>query len=251
MTKSILLAATAAIAVGTSPAMAATNLIKNGSFEQGAVGVNGFTGWTKTNVPDNNPFADQPASIISYNSNQSYPFGAYTERVTPDSNVSASPDAVGSKAAYFVGDYSNNETISQLTYLGVGNYRVGFSYYLTQNGLNNVGNSSFAAMIIGIPVASTVITGSSTAKVWRYASGVGQITRAGWYDTSFVFNSNLSPSKDVVVDRVFAVRTRDAANVIITGTPAGVPEPATWAMFGIGFGLAGSRLRRRKTLVAA
>lgn len=251
MTKSILLAATAAIAVGTSPAMAATNLIKNGSFEQGGAGVNGFTGWTKLNVPDNNPRQDQPASIITYNNNSSYPNGAYGERVSADNTASASPDAVGNKAAYFVGDFSNNETISQLTYLGVGNYRVGFSYYLTQNGLNNRGNSSVAATIIGLPVASTVINSSSTAKVWRYASGVGQITKAGWYDTSFVFNSNLAPSKDVVIDRVFALRTKDAANVIIPGTPTGVPEPATWAMFGIGFGLAGSRLRRRKTLVAA
>ncbi|MEY2882465.1 MAG: hypothetical protein RL490_189 [Pseudomonadota bacterium] len=231
--------------------MAATNLIKNGSFELGNRGVNGFTGWTKLNVPDNKPAQDQPASVITYNNNLSYPNGAYGERVTPDSNVSASPDAVGSKAAYFVGDFSNNETLSQLTYLGVGNYRVGFSYYLTQNGLNNRGNSSFDATIIGIPVASTLINSSSTAKVWRYASGVGRITKAGWYDTAFVFNSNLAPSKDIVIDRVFAMSTKDVANVIIPPTPATVPEPATWAMFGIGFGLAGSRLRRRKTLVAA
>lgn len=231
--------------------MAANNLIKNGSFELGSPGVNGFTYWTKTNVPDNDPRQDQPASIITYNNNSSYPTGAYGESVSPDNVASASPDAVGTKAAYFVGDFSNNEGLGQLTYLGVGNYRVGFSYYLTQNGLRNVGNSSFSATIVGIPVASTVIDSSSTAKVWRYASGVGQITLAGWYDTRFLFNSNRNPSKDIVIDRVFALKTTDAATVIIPPSVTAVPEPATWAMFGIGFGLAGSRLRRRKTLVAA
>ncbi len=32
--------------------------------------------------------------------------------------------------------------------------------------------------------------------------------------------------------------------------PTGVPEPATWAMMIIGFGAAGSMLRRRKTIIA-
>lgn len=36
-------------------------------------------------------------------------------------------------------------------------------------------------------------------------------------------------------------------NLVVTGTPvAGVPEPATWAMMILGFGAAGSVLRRRR-----
>ncbi len=228
-----------------SPSLAVTNLIQNGSFEDGPAGVNGFTGWVLVNTPDGVPTQDQRASVINYNSTAQYPTSAYGEAVFEDNTVSASPDAVGSKAAYFVGDFSVNEAISQLTYLNPGNYRVGFSYFLTQNGLDNVGNSSFDATIIGIPIASTSITANSPARVWQYASGVGQITVAGHYDTSFLFNSNAFPSKDIVIDRVFAIRTTDMADVIIPPTPSFVPEPATWAMLVLGFGLVGTSLRRR------
>jgi hypothetical protein len=240
-----------ALVFAATPALATVNLIQNGSFELGAVGTGGFTGWTRTNVPDNRPSQDQPASVIAYNSNAAYPTGAYGERVTADNAVSLSPDAVGSKAAYFVGDFSQDEALRQLTYLGVGNYRVGFSYYLTQNGLANRGNSRFDATIIGIPVASTMIDGNSIAKAWRYASGVGQITRAGYYDTAFLFNSNLAPSKDIVIDRVFAIATSDVADVVIPPTPIAVPEPAAWAMLVVGFGLVGLGSRRRRPMVAA
>lgn len=242
--KFIAILAVAGFAAATiaAPAAAVTNVIVNGSFETGALGTGGYTGWTKTNVPSN-----APATIIGYNSAAQYPTGAFRERVTPDNIVSASPDAVGTKAAYFVGDRSVNETISQLTWLTAGNYRVGFSYYLPQNGLNNIGNASFDARIIGINVASTAITAASTARTWQYASGVGQIQWAGFYETSFVFNSNRSPSKDIVVDRVFAIATTDAPDVIIPG----VPEPQTWALFVLGFGMMGLSLRRRNSVVAA
>jgi hypothetical protein len=239
--KTILL--TTVIALGAVvPAAAATNLINNGSFEAGALGTGGYTGWTKTNVPSN-----APTSVIGYDSPAGYPTGAFGERVPQDNAASASPDAVGNQAAYFVGDSSLNESISQLTWLAAGNYRVGFSYFLTQNGLNNIGNASFDATIVGVKVASTAITAASPARVWQYASGVGQINWAGFYDTAFVFNSNLSPSKDIVVDRVFAIATTDVADVIIPG----VPEPQSWALMIIGFGMVGVSARRRKFVVAA
>lgn len=249
MTKFMLFAGAAfAIAVSAAPAAAVTNLIKNGSFEAaGTTGTGAYTGWTKTNVPTN-----APASVIIYNSTAAYPVSAFTEAVTPDNLLtSPSPDAVGTRAAYFVGDFSVNESISQLTYLGVGNYRFGFSYYLTRNGLNNVGNSSFAATIVGVPVASTAITGSSTARTWLFASGVGQITKAGYYTTAFVFNSNRNPSKDIVIDRAFVLPTTDPTTVLIPPTPTFVPEPSTWAMLILGFGLVGIAARRRKAIVAA
>ncbi len=249
--RTLILALAATGAMAATPASAVTNLIVNGSFEAGAPGTGGFAGWTLTNTPTGSARGDAAASIITYDNTLPYPLGAFGERVTPDTSISASPDAVGDKAAYFVGDLSVNESISQLTYLGVGNYRIGFSYYLTQNGLNNIGNSSFDATIIGIPVASTMITGSSPARTWLTASGVGQIALAGHYNTAFVFNSNLFPSKDIVIDRVFAVVTTDPATVLIPPTPTTVPEPQSWALLIAGFGLVGATMRRRRGRVAA
>ncbi|WP_439534050.1 PEPxxWA-CTERM sorting domain-containing protein [Polymorphobacter sp.] len=239
-----------AIAVAATPAHAVTNLIKNGSFELGAPGTNGFLSWKKTNTPDGNPAQDQQASVITYNSTAQYPTGAYGEAVTPDNAASASPDAVGTQAAYFVGDFSVDETLSQLTYLNPGNFRIGFSYYLTANGLANDGNSSFTATILDTPVVSTMIDGSSAGQTWFYASGVAQITQSGWYNTAFKFNSNEFPSKDIVIDRVFAFRTNDIPSVLIPPTTlTAVPEPATWAMLLFGFGAVGMAARRRRTPV--
>jgi hypothetical protein len=234
----------AAALVAATPALAVTNLITNGSFEADTAGATAFIGWTKSGTVGD----VYPASVIAYGSGASYPGGAFGEAVTPDNVVgSGSPDAVGTKAAYFVSDLSVNESLTQLTYLTPGNYRVGFSFYLTANGLANVNNSSLKVTILSIPVAMTNITGSSTGQTWFYATGVGQIVSPGFYPTALVFNSNGDPSKDVVVDRVFAISTTDAADVVI---PA-IPEPATWAMLVAGFGMVGFGLRRRRPTVVA
>jgi hypothetical protein len=245
-----LVAATVTALLAAVPA-AAVNKIINGSFEQaGTTGVGAFTGWSKLNTPDNSPTQDQPASVIRYDSNAAYPISAYGERVTPDNAASGSPDAVGGYAAYFVGDHSVNETLYQDIYLAPGNFRVGFSYYLTANGLRNRNNASLAVSILGIPVATTMISSTSPGQSWFNASGVGQIQTGGWYRTALVFNANGNPSKDVVVDRVFGVRTKDAASVLIGPGTAGVPEPATWATLLTGFVLIGLGMRRNRPLAA-
>ena len=237
--------AAAALIALASPSQGATNLIQNGSFEAaGTSGVTSFTNWQKINTPSG-AGVDTPASVILYGSSAAYPNSAYGESVNADNAISASPDTVGSYAAYFVGDVSVNETIKQYTFLNPGNYRIGFDYYLTSNGLANPYNSNISATIIGIPVAFTTITSSSTGQVWINATGVGHITVAGYYSTSLVFNSNGNPAKDVVIDRMYAISTTDAYTVVIPPTPEYIPVPGESSMLGGMGALLWLRRRRR------
>jgi hypothetical protein len=218
----------------------ATNILTNGSFEiPDPQNGSRFFGWEKVNVPPSTPTV-----VIPYDTKSPYPTGAYGESVTPDNSISQSTDTVGNYAAYFVSDISVNETIKQSTYLTPGNYRIGFSYYLTANGLANVNNSSINASIIGIPVAFTTINSSSVGKVWFSATGVGRITVEGFYTTALTFNSNGQPAKDVIVDRIYAIPTTDPYTVEIPGTPDSIPEP-TSLLLGI-IGLSAITLRRKK-----
>jgi len=124
-----------------------------------------------------------------------------------------------------VGDQSVDETISQSTLLSKGNYEFGFDYYLTANGLAQVNISKLKVTVIGTTIIETTITAASTAQHWIHISGVANIATAGYYDTALVFNSNGFPSKDFVIDRVFAIRTNAPPTVIIAPTPT-APAPA-------------------------
>ena len=230
------------------------NLIKNGNFATGD-----FTGWT---VLNNN--LQQPSVVITFNNNTSGRYnGAFGEKVPVDNAVSIDPDKAGQYGAYFVDDNAKSMTIEQLTYLTPGNYRIGFDAYLTQNGFNNKFGASFEGTIIGtlvtsfsvgsVPAGSNIVVDPTIKpKVWTDYSGVAEITKAGYYKTDFVYSSYGSPAKDVVIDRVYALATTDAATVVIPPTPSAVPEPAAWAMMILGVGAVGLVARRRRAgLMAA
>lgn len=243
MTRHLTLAFALVAMVAAVPATAVTNLIINGSFEDG------LAGFTHTNAP-----SAYGAVILSYGSNANYGTdgGAYGEAVTTDSAAgSLSPDAAGGHGVYFVADDAVNETLSQLTKLHPGNYEVGFDAYLPQNGMNNPNDATFSGQIIGINVAS--FTASQVgATQWYHFSGVAGVSKSGFYDTAFVFNSFGAPAKDVVIDRVYAIATTKPSTVVIPATPtATIPEPAMWGLMVAGFGLVGSSLRRRNGSVVA
>jgi hypothetical protein len=204
-------------------ATAAVNLLTNGSFETGD-----FSGWTYAGVTP----SGAPAVIIPYNSNASYPGGAFGEPIPPDNTASGSPDAVGDKAAYFVADGAT-ESLSQSVFLDVGVYTIGFSVYVPFNGFNNSGNATFNGSVAGVNLANFTVD-ASTPGVWVHFAGLANIAVAGNYDTAFTYNSGPAPAGDFVVDRAYIV----AGDV--TG---GIPEPGTWALMILGFGGAGASLR--------
>jgi hypothetical protein len=231
--KTIKFAALAAGLALAGSANAATNLIINGSFESG-----GLTGWVYAGSGADVGPGQHPATIITYNNNLPYPNGAFGELVTPDNSPSASPDAVGTHAAYFVADASH-ETLTQSVFLDVGQYTIGFSAYMPLNGFNNSGNATFNAKIAGVNLANFDVDGN-VAQQWRHFAGVANILVAGNYITEFTYDSGPAPAGDFVIDRAYIV----AGNA--------VPEPGTWALMILGFGGAGAMLRsNRRRVVAA
>ncbi|WP_337187514.1 PEPxxWA-CTERM sorting domain-containing protein [Phenylobacterium sp.] len=223
-------AALAATAFAGS-AGAASNLVLNGSFEESPLGL----AWTYEGSGADVP--GHQAVIIPYNSGASYPGGAFGEPIPPDNSDSASPDAVGEYAAYFVADNST-EKLSQMVWLDPGLYTIGFSVYVPFNGFNNSGDASFTATVAGQSFATFNVDGSTPGQ-WVHYAGVANILTAGEYETSFTYVSGPAPAGDFVVDRVYIV----AGNAI--------PEPGAWALMILGFGGAGAALRRNRRLAFA
>ena len=64
------------------------------------------------------------------------------------------------------------------------------------------------------------------------------------------FASNSAASIDRLVFNLSSTNgtSYNVDNIVVNGIAAAVPEPATWAMMLVGFGLAGSAMRRRKTI---
>jgi hypothetical protein len=230
--KTFAFAAVAAI-LASSPAAAATNLVSNGSFE------NGLAGWTIGGTDTDSPV--RPPAAIFYGAAQPYPTGAFGEAVPVNNALTNSPDAAGARAAYFVSDFTVNQSLSQQVFLTKGIYQIGFSAYAPRNGFNNIGEATFSGTIAGTVLANYAVS-TGPATTWQTFSGAANILEDGLFSVSFVFNSNRFPSKDIVIDQVY----------IIAGNPPTpvIPEPATWAMMIAGFGLVGAAMRRRQTALA-
>jgi hypothetical protein len=219
--------AVSATLLAASPALAITNLVSNGSFE------NGLANWT-IGGSDGQNF---PPVAIFYNSASAYPIGAFGESVPPDNSASNSPDAVGQRAAYFVTDLARAQSLSQTIFLTPGRYEFGFSAFAPQNGYNNAGDARFQATILGSTVANYLVS-TGPVRTWQAFTGQTTIQTAGLYTVNFQFDTNLNPSKDIVIDRVYV---------------GSVPEPESWAMLLAGFGLIGLMRRRSQsaTVVSA
>jgi PEP-CTERM motif len=212
-----------ALLSASSLAVAGPNFITNGSFE------NGLTGWTMVGTPTVASGSSTPPVAITYGSATPYPTGAFGEAVPAPTDLSRSPDAIGTHGAYFVDDNAVNEGLSQVVFLTAGTYQIGFDVYAPGNGFSNPNDAHFSATIAGMTLTDFLVS-SQPAMTWLSEAATVSITADGFYDTSFIFNTpGLGAAKDVVVDRAFIIAT-DAGGGVTIGA---IPEPGTLALGGI------------------
>jgi hypothetical protein len=225
--KRLLAAATVIAALAAVPAQA-SNILVNGSFE------NGLTGWTTGGTQLSYP----PAVIITDGVTGS----AFGEAVPADTIVGGSPDAAGTHGVYFVDDIAN-QFLRQSVFLTAGTYEVGFDAYVPQNGFNNRFDATFSGSIVNIQLANFSVHNQNLPRVWQHFSGLALVGAAGSYDVTFNYQSFGSPAADVVIDRVY-VTASDSGDG--TPIPSPVPEPGTLMLLGSGVAGLVARARNRK-----
>lgn len=234
-----------AVTVGSvGPASSAQiNLVANGSFE-GAIGTTPSS-WMLTGTATDGYL---PVTIPYNTPGARYPFGAQGEAVPVDNASSLSPDSAGSNGVYFVSDEAKNLGLTQTIYLGVGSYDIGFDSYDTINGSQQPHDAILTANIAGVQLASFALS-SVSAGSWTSHTGEAQITTAGNYLVSFLFDTPDTPAnpdpanalgqynaKDVIIDRAYVVAANDNGGTPVGSTPVttpiGVPEPASLLSLG-------------------
>jgi hypothetical protein len=209
------------LAVLSAPvlASAATNLLTNGSFE------NGLTGWSSGTIPYG---SITPPSI--------YGLG--------DGAVSASPDAAGSYGAYFFKDSGTAYISQDFSATVTGTYAFGFSTYAPHNGYINPYAASFSAYIYDNNNDYAVIYSSIGAlpdSTWQARSGTASLVAGNTYTFLFRQDGTGVPAKDIVIDRAYVI-----APYVPPPPPPPVPEPSTYALMAAGLAALALMTRRRR-----
>ena len=231
-----ILAATLAVGIAGSPAVATPNLVSNGSFEVltsglGQLGYNtNAVGWTTTGYN----FVFGGSNGDSAGSNGVYGNVKLWGPANGSANgLGASPyggNYVGADGAFGVAPISQ-----VLTGLTVGKrYAIAFSWGgIQQNGFNGAQTEQWEVSLGGAPSQSTAIYSNPSHGF------------SGWRSEKFIF---------------VAGATNATLSFLAHGTPNGVPpfslldgvsgsavpEPASWALMLGGLGLVGGALRFRR-----
>ncbi|WP_296598348.1 PEPxxWA-CTERM sorting domain-containing protein [Phenylobacterium sp.] len=219
-------AAAAVCLMGAQPAAAATNLIKNGGFDDVA-----FSGeyvvYDATNTPAD--FGWSVLGNIDVHRNDGY-FGG-----DPD------PVGAGRYAVDLLGTSSQGSIYQALTLETGKTYRLSFDY----------SNNPFiagAAMTFGIAIDGTLAVVESvghsgaTTNAMDWQTYTLEFTAIGSSAAIYFNNTAGNPGSGMYLDSVALYDISE---------PAAVPEPATWALMISGFGLAGTALRQRRRLTGA
>jgi PEP-CTERM motif len=106
----------------------------------------------------------------------------------------------------------------------------------------------FALTSLGIDV----VAGQQYSLLITAGSGTGNIFEYGWLGTS---NSFGGPGNPYAGGRKYAAlfstgALEDMTFRTLIDTGSGVPEPSSWALLNVGFGLAGAAMRRRRPVAA-
>jgi hypothetical protein len=224
MLRKILVVAVASLMLGGVAIAAPINLLTNGSFESG------LTGWSTSGTQLSFP----PAAVVT-NGTTPCCFG---EAVPADTVVGGSPDAAGTHGVYFVDDLAN-QVLSQSIFLSAGSYEIGFDAYAPFNGFSNAGDALFNGTIAGVELANYSVHAQNNPGTWVHFSGIANVLAAGSYSVAFTYKTFGGASADVVIDRAYIAESTEGG-----GTPIGIPEPLSVALFG--FGLVAMRAVRRR-----
>jgi len=137
------------------------------------------------------------------------------------------------------GDASNRFTGSLTIADEAGTYSLVSLSAQYRSGIFNLSNSGLATTTQG-----RVVIGGLSNGITGISTGANDFLVNFNPATGFVLRSSVvSPETDI--------NDLDLTLVRVPSTPAGVPEPATWAMLVAGFSLIGSALRRHKGTISA
>lgn len=213
----ITLALAAAIASSATPASAVTNLITNGSFE---LGTNPGASFIQVNGPNSSTVTNWAVSSGSQ--------FKYTGTLYDASAGLRSIDLSGTGGTLF-------QSVSGLS--------IGAKYTVSFDLSNRPGAS--------VPAIVSVGGNGLTPATFTFGGNPVTASNMGWERYGYTFmatqalhrisftNANLPANRPYgpVID-----------NVIMTAT---IPEPQTWALLVVGFGLVGFAARRHRTVVSA